>query len=400
MKNVFQKISYQIRPFSRMQKKSGKHPFGLQIVINGDARLLPIDVLWFVNEFDYVGEVFRHSAKYPELVRDLNLILAKEKSRANDIITRYRLNDRNLSHKQFRWEFKNYTSRENVHDYLRGLADKLRNDGVVYEHTYHNYLSCFRRFKHFSSDNLPFSEITTALVLKFDSYLRKTFKHNTVSSTHVVLHKFFKQAAKDGLLLESPYNEKINRRYIEGDREALTLEELKQLIKLFENRSNLSETQLNVLEMFVFSATSGGYRFSELQTMTSDNVKFGVLRMQTIKGKKFGVQLHIDLPEIGLKIIENRKGKLFAKVSEQAGNREIKKLVAMADIKKHITFHSARDTFGTLYVYMGGDITTLSKEIFKHAKLETTMIYQKKSDDMKRKDMKNFDVFELPTLSS
>ncbi|MFD2581494.1 tyrosine-type recombinase/integrase [Pedobacter vanadiisoli] len=401
MNSVIQKISYQIRPYPTIQKKTGKHAFGLQIVIDGDPRMLPIEIYWYKDQFDFKSELFLISDIEPDRVRDLNFSIAKEKSRANDILMRYRLTDRLITHKQFKWEFTNYASRENVHEWLESRADKMLSDGEIKLPTRTTYTTKFARFKSFYPGPLPISDINSVLITKFNNYLRSNYAYNTVIGTHKTFRKFLTLAGKEGLIPESPYTStKINNSYIEGERESLEPYELIQLINLFKEKERLTETQLNVLEMFVFAATSGGYRFSELQILHSKHIKFGVLRLDTVKGENSGVSLRVDLPDIGKKIIEGRKGLIFRTVSEQTANKTLKVLTSMAGINKHITFHSARDTFGTFYVYYGGDITVLSKDILKHSKLETTMIYQKKSSEMKRKDMQNFNRFSLPTFGS
>nr|WP_276898522.1 tyrosine-type recombinase/integrase [Pedobacter kyonggii] len=400
MNSVIQKISYQIRPYPTIQKKTGKHAFGLQIVIDGDPRMLPIEIYWYKDQFDLKTENFIISEIEPDRIRDLNFSIAKEKSRANDILMRYRLTDRLITHKQFKWEFTNYASRENVHEWLENRADKLLEDGEIKLASRTTYTTKFARFKNFYPGRLPISDINSGFIVKFDNHLRNNYAFNTVIGTHKTFRKFFKLAVNEGLIPETPYTSKIKNSYKEGERECLDPDELNRLIDLFKEKSSLTDTQVNVLEMYVFAATSGGYRFSELQILHSKHIKFGVLRLDTIKGEESGVSLKIELPEIGKKIIENRKGLLFNTLAEQTANRELKFLVAKANINKHITFHSARDTFGTFYVYYGGDITTLSKDIFKHAKLETTMIYQKKSSEMKRRDMQNFNRFSLPTFKS
>lgn len=381
-----------------MQKKTGKHPFGLQIVINGDARMLPINIIWYACDFDSRTETFKFNAEHPDIVRDLNLIIGKEKARVNDILTRYRLTNKILTLKQFRWEFSNYTSRENVHEWLKMRADKMETDGEVTKASRKTYSTKFGRLTNFHPDPISFAEIDQAFVVKFDQWLRSNFAFNTTVGTHKTFSKFFKLAVKEGLLHQSPYfeNNKVAKRYTEGERDCLDPEELERLIALLGNRHLLSDTQINVLEMFIFAATSGGYRFSELLILNSNHIKNGHVKLYTPKGAKTGVNLNVPLPEIGLQLIAGRKGKIFKTEAEPVANRTLKVLASMADIKKDISFHSARDTFGTLYTYYGGSVVTLSKDIFKHSKLETTMIYQKRSDKMKNEEMKNFDVFKLP----
>lgn len=398
MTTPYQRISYRIKAYPRMQKKTGKHPFGLQIVINGDARMLPIDVVWFAADFDTKTETFKHNAQHPEVVRDLNLIIGKEKSRANDILTRYRLRNQPITLKQFRWEFSNYTSRENIHEWLELRADKLLADGEVTLASRKTYRTKFLRLKNYHPDPISFAEIDKTFIIKFDLWLRSSLAYNTAVGTHKTFSKFFTLAVKEGMIHQSPYhdNDKIVKKYADGDRDCLEPDEVERLIALLKDRNKLTETQLNVLEMFVFSCTSGGYRFSELIILHSNNIKNGEVRLYTPKGGRTGVNLKVPLPEIGLKLIEGRKGKIFKAVAEPVANRTLKTLASMAQISKSISFHSARDTFGTLYTYYGGDIVTLSKEIFRHHSIDTTMIYQKKSERMKKEGMKNFDVFKLP----
>ena len=53
---------------------------------------------------------------------------------------------------------------------------------------------------------------------------------------------------------------------------------------------------------------------------------------------------------------------------------DIKKWCVSADIKKHITFHSARHTFAVAQLTLGTDIYTVSK-LLGHTEIKTTQIY-------------------------
>jgi hypothetical protein len=218
MINFIQKISYSVKPYPRTQQKTGKNNFGLLLVINSDPRLLPIELSYFLSEFDTVKQCFVYNGANEDVIRDLNLTIAKELSRANDIVTRYRLTNRILTHKAFKQEFSNYTSRENAHDYFAAKAKLLLDDGQTVSHTYHNYLSTFARLKAFHKNDLPFIEFTSGFLVKFDTFLRKTYKHSTAVGTHKTISKFLKLAVEDGLLQNTPYHRQFKMSYTDGER--------------------------------------------------------------------------------------------------------------------------------------------------------------------------------------
>ena len=61
---------------------------------------------------------------------------------------------------------------------------------------------------------------------------------------------------------------------------------------------------------------------------------------------------------------------------EQTVLTHIKVWAANAGIKKDITFHTARHTFGTMMLTLGADIYTTSK-LMGHTRIATTEIYAK-----------------------
>ncbi len=67
-----------------------------------------------------------------------------------------------------------------------------------------------------------------------------------------------------------------------------------------------------------------------------------------------------------------------------AGNLcvNLKSRAKKAGIKKKITFHTSRHTFGTLMLTLGADLYTTSK-LFGHANVKTTTIYAKIIDRKK-----------------
>ena len=72
--------------------------------------------------------------------------------------------------------------------------------------------------------------------------------------------------------------------------------------------------------------------------------------------------------------------------------QHIKVWASNAGIKKDITFHTARHTFGTMMLTLGADIYTTSK-LMGHTRIATTEIYAKIIDKKKNDAMGLIDKF-------
>ena len=55
-------------------------------------------------------------------------------------------------------------------------------------------------------------------------------------------------------------------------------------------------------------------------------------------------------------------------------NRQLKKILLLANIHKPVTFHASRHTNATLLLYQGVSITTVQK-LLGHRSVQTTEIY-------------------------
>lgn len=77
-------------------------------------------------------------------------------------------------------------------------------------------------------------------------------------------------------------------------------------------------------------------------------------------------------------------------MTDQATKRYLKKIMNVAKIPKHISFHCSRHTFATNCIKLGIPIDVLSK-LLGHTDLKTTIIYIKYSTEIKEKEMAKWD---------
>ena len=107
-------------------------------------------------------------------------------------------------------------------------------------------------------------------------------------------------------------------------------------------------------------------------------------------GENYEKNTIIPLNAFALLLIDGVEGLLFEKMAQKEVNAGLKIIAGICKIDKSLSFHCARDTFGTIFVEMGGDIKSLQM-LMGHTNLKTTTIYLKMSEERRVNLMANFD---------
>jgi len=160
--------------------------------------------------------------------------------------------------------------------------------------------------------------------------------------------------------------------------ERLTLIELQTLIN--------SECKYKDLKNgFLFSCFTG-LRISDIRNLKFSNIKDGYI---TIVQKKTKTEVNIKMNETAKKIFDEQtkvKVDKFVFHISHGGktSKRLKEWISSASIKKKITFHCSRHTFGCLLVENGVDVFTV-KKIMSHKDIRTTLQYVDKVDTTKDK---------------
>lgn len=206
----------------------------------------------------------------------------------------------------------------------------------------------------------------------------------SVNTAHIYFSKFktsIRQAQKDKLLNHNPCEDVAHIQQEEKEREFLTLEELKALVK--------TECRYPILKKaFLFSALTG-LRKSDILKMKWRELQYskeqGWYIRFTQKKTKGTETLPISTQARDLLGEPNEdKGTLVFNGLKYDGSTSIRiqRWILNAGISKKITFHCARHTFATLQLTFGTDIYTVSK-LLGHRVLKTTQIYAKIIDQKK-----------------
>lgn len=133
-----------------------------------------------------------------------------------------------------------------------------------------------------------------------------------------------------------------------------------------------------------------GLRYGDVSAITWGELEQGntgetLLRFKVKKTKR-GETLPIS--DEALKWLPEREDAsddsiIFPLPKNDNANKQLKKWVASAGIKKKVTFHCSRHTAATLNLSLGTPIETVSK-LMGHTKIGTTQIYAKIIDDKKK----------------
>ena len=231
-------------------------------------------------------------------------------------------------------------------------------------------------------------ELNAATIQEYKSHLQQIGnKPATVNKALSVFRIFSNKMLQDQLLTEDPFDKiKIGRVY--SHRKFLTIRELKSLYLNFENhRHILTETEQDVMRVFLFSCFTG-LRYSDLQSLDASEIFDWKIRKQM---HKTGCPVYIPIPlQARLLLPENMNaGKVFHVVENSHFNRTLRSAAKKLGHSKHIHCHLARHTFATTCITLGISLSATSK-LLGHRNLETTLIYAKYIDAFLDKEIKKF----------
>ena len=376
---------YILRKDHRMA--DGTYPLLLQAFLGGHRVRIRMDIYLRVEEWDDV----RQSARVPKdrgKEARVNAILAKYRGRVEEMFYEARMSGQPLSPQAFAEELDNKPALDSLAEFIEKEIEKERADKEP--STVKQYVSMLGHLKAFMPA-ATFSDISFDFVQEFDRHLRrKKIGDNARAKYHTVLRKFILLAQRKRRRVSNPY-EQFKVRSVPVERTWLSVEEVDALVTLY--RAGAMGKQLQrALRQFLFQVVAS-VRVSDIHKLTRQDVHGDMLVLMPQKTKRQRKIVTIPLSALALQLIADGDGKgdfLFDTLPDQTANICLKEIAAAAGIKKRLTTHVGRHTFGFLYLLMGGKVEEL-REIMGHSKLETTMIYTHTDHDRKVAGVRKFD---------
>ena len=242
--------------------------------------------------------------------------------------------------------------------------------------TKENLLTTITVLQDFRS-GLDFKDITYTFLKEFEVYLReKGNSVNTIAKHLRQLRTLVNEAINQGYIHADAYPfRKFKIKQEKGRHEFLTPDELRKMENL-----QVSDKRLrHVLDAFLFCCYVG-LRFSDFCQLSPANfIRVNGKRWLHFKSIKTGVEIRLPLHLLfdgrALAILDKYDISDFANLgSNSETNKALVELAALARIRKHITYHTARHTCATLLIHQGVPITTVQK-LLGHTSVKTTEIY-------------------------
>lgn len=258
--------------------------------------------------------------------------------------------------------------------------------------------------------NIPFSDIDTIWLTKYEKWLRsKGNKDTTISLMFRTLRSTYNKAinAKCARVFDYPFNEyKINKFNTTTQKRAIAKTDVLKFKTEVQPMGKRQYIELSK-DIFIFSYLCGGINFTDIANLTHENIQSG--RLHYIR-QKTGKQIKIGIPQEAMRIIEkysktgrgylfpildskvhktalqkqNRIHKLLGKV-----NKNLKLLAAQLGVEANVTTYVARHSFASVLKKSGVNIALIS-EALGHSDLATTQIYLDSFDNEQMDDaMKN-----------
>lgn len=264
------------------------------------------------------------------------------------------------------------------------------------ESTYNKYITVYNHLttfikERYHRDDMAFRELTADFIREFDFYLRYDLQcaHNTVWVYTMPVLSLVELAIKKGLIRDNPFQDyEISME--ETDRGYILKEDVEKLML-----SKAPHPRYEVVkDLFIFSCFTG-LAYADIKKLTRNNIQSFFDGHQWIisRRKKSDVASNVRLMEIPKRIIEKYQGTtrnefIFPVPTNATCNTHVGKLIEKAEIitEQKITFHTARHTFGTMFLTEGVPLESLSK-MMGHKNISTKQIYAKITSQKISRDM-------------
>ena len=300
-------------------------------------------------DWDYKNERVKKTVSNES---DLNLIISSCRNRINDVLIRYRLQNRILTPDLLKSEYERPSMSIDFLAFMESAINERKGeitDSSLAQHKAH--LAKLREYR----SELTFSELTEDFFQGYARYLKTSLANsqNTRHNSIKTIRTYINVAKRKGLV----DNNALDRMPVkkgQTDRMFLDEEELKRLVDLYRSHF-LPDNYQRVLRHYLFCCFTG-IRISDLCRVRMEDIISNTLVLMPYKTKNVNSHtIRIPLAKPAREIIRDEapykvQGLIFSTYSEQRMRMFLKDILKHAKIQKAMSFHSSRHTFATVFL--------------------------------------------------
>lgn len=247
-------------------------------------------------------------------------------------------------------------------------------------------------FKLFAPPHITTKDITEKFCYDFKDYLSKNLTGESPPTYFARFKKMLHQAKRDKVFRTNPAEDVKNfKTDVSIAKDVLTINELQIMANAYCGNEEVKRA-------FLFCCNTG-LRFVDVKALQWRNIQGVIMKIEQSKTKdksNDGGVVEVTLNESAISLLGTPTDKddlVFKLPSHGSTVSSLNHWAKRAGIEKHITFHVARHTFGTLLAYYESDILTISK-LLGHTSLKHTSKYIRTSNEMKQKAVNS-----IPTIN-
>lgn len=380
-----------IRAVVRQKKnKAGQLPIAIRITKDRKST--------FLNTGQYIDEKFwdeknRNVRKSHPNSKVINNFIVAKVAEANDKVLKSEMKPEYESVA----EIRNKIVEKKGFDFF--VVSNMHLQNLKNRNKHHQYDTEFGRLKKFKEflgkDVLPFNTLNVALLKKFETYLlhNKKLSPRTVVNYLILIRTIYNLAIAESITDRGLYpfgKGKITIRIPESQKIGFSAEEIQKL----ENAKNITEAQQKAIHIWLISFYFAGIRVGDVLQLKWSDFNDGRLLYRMNKNSKL---VSLKIPEKAIEIFDYYKsdydydGLIFPQLrninlndTEEVSkrtqsitrnlNRRLKIASKQLGIKKNISMHIARHSFGNI----SGDKIPIQmlQKLYRHSSVTTTIRYQ------------------------
>lgn len=370
--------------FKHKKLKNGSHPVVLQIIKDGQRKLISLGHSAYVNQWDFEKEM--PNKKYSNF-KDLKILIRDKINQAEKKIIQLDDQDEPYSVEELVDALNIKKTSKSVFLYTENLIKRMEKSGSIGNaRVYQNTLNVFKKYS--NDRDLKFNSLTTRVVNGFIEYLStKGNKKNSISVHFRTLRAIYNKAIQEKAAQEAlyPFN-KIKVKTESTLKRAITKEKINEIRKLkLSNKSELDKAR----DYFLFSFNMRGMSFVDIaelkvRAILDDRVAYSRKKTR----QKFNIKITREAKSIIEKysdqkdpdsyifpIIKRRKKEfLDYRNAMRLTNKKLKKIGEKAKIKTPLTMYVARHSWATIAKRSGIPTAVISEGMGHDSEL-TTQIY-------------------------